>query len=146
MGPDGRWVMHDFERVFNDSYERVLSASKGGPDFFDSFYERFIGSSEEIRAKFKNTDMIKQKQVLRDSLFHMLHYAIDGFATEYLEHLAVMHAKTEKDIPPAMYRIWLESLVATVKKWDPKFDNKVESAWRDVMSPGIEFMIAKYES
>ena len=62
-------VMHTehappYERVFDQSYERVHSGDEHGLNFFDGFYQNFLGLSDEIRDKFKNTDMPKQRSML----------------------------------------------------------------------------------
>ncbi len=48
-------------RLFYDSLGRCIEGGK----FLDRFYELFVQSSEEVREKFKNTDLEKQKNALR---------------------------------------------------------------------------------
>jgi len=43
-------------------------------------------------------------------------------------------------IKPDMCDNWVESVIKTAKELDPKFNNTVEEAWREVLAPGIEIM------
>jgi hypothetical protein len=52
---------------FNDSFERCIN----DPHFLDQFYDIFLASSDEISAKFKDTDMGTQKAMLMTSLVYM---------------------------------------------------------------------------
>jgi len=47
-------------------------------------------------------------------------------------------------VGPSMYRIFVESLIDSVRAYDPQFDDQIESEWRDALRPGIEFMQARY--
>ena len=51
--------------VFLASLKRCLAA----PGFLAAFYDRFTGSSEEVREKFRGVDMQRQARVLEDSLY-----------------------------------------------------------------------------
>ena len=39
------------------------------PAFLESFYDRFVGSSEEVREKFRGVDLKRQVRMLEDSLY-----------------------------------------------------------------------------
>ncbi|MFT5083613.1 MAG: hypothetical protein ACI9Y1_001658 [Lentisphaeria bacterium] len=51
-----------FERLYDESYERVLNRVLESEIFFDVFYGYFLNSSEEVKAKFVNTDMAVQRK------------------------------------------------------------------------------------
>lgn len=124
--------------LFNDSLERCTAR----PGFFDRFYERFLASSEDVREKFKNTDFRKQKRALRTSLFMMMHRNPE--VDIHLERIARLHSRSERDIRPHLYGLWLDCLVATAREFDPLFTPEAEHAWRQVLRPGVEFMKARY--
>jgi hemoglobin-like flavoprotein len=63
---------------------------------------------------------------------------------EYLRQLAERHSKQGVDVPPELYSVWLDCLIETVRRFDPKFNDEVGNAWRRVFSKGIEFMASKY--
>ena len=64
----------NLEEIFNDSYERVLGATKDTDIFFRCFYDRFISSSPLIKEKFKDTDMDKQKKMVPKAFYHILQF------------------------------------------------------------------------
>jgi hypothetical protein len=68
-----------------------------------------------------------------------------GVQDDYLQRLAERHSKRGADIPPRLYGVWLDCLIETVRRFDPKFNENVAVAWRSVLSKGIEFMTARYE-
>lgn len=125
-------------KIFNDSFERCSR----DPAFLERFYEVFISSSDEVREKFKNTDMESQKGVLRISLSYMM---LAHQTPNVLDKLAVRHNMHNIDIKPHLYSIWLDSMVHAVKLTDLEFDDGVEQAWREMMQPGIDYIISKYD-
>lgn len=133
-------VKDDVELV-NDSLERCTPHV----DFFTSFYERFRSSSDEVEKKFEGTDLRRQTRALRDA-FYLLLRAVGGDpeAWQALELRAVRHDHRHLDISPGMYQLWLESLLVTIREFDPKLDRETEAAWRRVMQKGIDFMVSKY--
>jgi len=127
--------------IFNDSLERC----KNNPKFMDIFYERFLASSQEVRDKFANTDFIKQKAVLEGSLPLMLFVSVDskrGFNP--LKRIAEMHNRNELDVRPELYEYWLDALIYSVQQCDPEYSKSTESAWRQIMRKGIDYMSAAY--
>ena len=74
--------------------------------------------------------------------------AIDGIAAtkQIIEQtrLAKLHGRAELDITPELYDLWLDRLVQAVREFDPMFDPEIETAWRRVLEPGIEFMKSRY--
>jgi hemoglobin-like flavoprotein len=134
--------MADYDaELLNDSLERCMRA----PEFLDRFYELYLSSSPEVAAKFQGTDFKKQKTALKASLYIML-MANERQAewTAHLERLARRHSRKELDIRPELYDLWLECLLQTVREFDPRFNAKTETAWRNRLRPGIEFMKSRY--
>ena len=110
----------------------------------DRFYEKFLASSPEIRAKFANTDFVKQKEALRGSLTAMMRAAADEATgpETYLKDLAILHGRSHLDIGAGLYDLWLDSLLATVRECDPQFDVQVQEAWESVMEVGIRYIVS----
>lgn len=129
--------------VFLASLKRCLAA----PGFLDAFYERFLGSSEEVRAKFRTTDMKRQTRVLEDSLYVVAN-AVQGEdgspARGALPRLAARHSRNELDIPPRLYDVWIDCLVETARAHDAPFAPEVEAAWREVLTFGADYMRQRY--
>jgi hemoglobin-like flavoprotein len=135
----------NLDAFFNDSYERVSNIGENGNLFFDCFYEKFVGSSPEIKDKFRNTDMKKQKLMLRSSILYIMQLFSTHELHESLQEIAIKHDQQHMDIRPELYDIWIECLIDTVRELDPYFDERVELAWRLVFSPGITYMKFNYE-
>ncbi len=134
-----------YDNIFDASYKRVLETGTDGTDFFEAFYHHFLNSSSLIREQFLNTDMEKQRSMLKKSFYSLISFYASGAADNVLEKIAYKHSARQLDIKPAFYDLWMESLVATVQDYDPEFNDDVELAWRLVMSLGITYMKFKYD-
>jgi len=125
--------------TFLASLKRCLAAA----GFLESFYERFVGSSEEVREKFRNTDMKRQARVLEESLYVVAN-AVQGeensLARGALPTLAARHGRKGLDIPPGLYDLWIECLVETARTHDPQFGPAIEVAWRETLAFGADYM------
>jgi hemoglobin-like flavoprotein len=130
---------HDLEQ-FNDSLERMPGAR-----FLERFYELFLASSPEVRAKFAHTDFRRQRRVLKVSLYLMM-LAVEGRLEGriHLDEIARRHGRGGLGIQPELYDLWLECLIAAVREHDPRFDAETERAWRAVLRSGIEVMKSRY--
>jgi hemoglobin-like flavoprotein len=127
--------------LFNDSLERCGLR----PGFLQRFYQIFAGSSDEVAAKFRNTNMQQQAALLRVSLYLVMLASWgkpEGHA--HLERIAKIHSRAGRAIRPALYDLWLDCLLKAVREYDPWLDDETERAWREVMAPGIEFLKASY--
>ena len=88
--------------------------------------------------------MARQQKMLEESLSYMEDFSITRKAKERLRRIALRHNRTNLDIDPALYEIWLDCVVETVGEFDLEFNDEVELAWRVVLSPGITYMKFKY--
>lgn len=134
-----------YDNIFDASYKRVLETGTDGSDFFETFYQHFLNSSDQVRQQFLNTDMDKQRWMLKKSFYSLISFYGSGAADNVLEKIAYMHSARELDIKPVLYDFWMESLITTVQDYDPEFNDNVELAWRLVMSLGITYMKFKYD-
>ncbi len=48
-------------------------------------------------------------------------------------------------VPPSLYPPFVDSLIATVRQYDPDFTPEVEEAWRRTVDKGVQYMIARYD-
>lgn len=126
--------------LFNDSIERCSSR----PEFLSRFYTLFLASSDTVARKFEHTDLRAQARMLKTSLYMMMSATYESERVVHLERLARRHSRSELDIKPELYDLWLDRLVQAVKEFDPMFDMETEMAWRRVLQPGIEFMKSRY--
>ena len=136
--------MKSYLDIFTQSYQRVIGVEHAGKDFFAAFYDAFVSESAEAAEKFKDVDMEAQRDHLRKSLDHMVYFSIDRQDSDEMTRIAKAHSRSGKDIAPTLYERWLDSLVTTVRTYDPQFDEDVEIAWRVVLAPGIAYMKLRY--
>ena len=129
--------------VFDASLERCNAKS----GFLDLFYEKFLASSPKVKEKFSSTDFVRQKSALRESFNLMMLAARDEETgpARHLKDLTARHSRRDLNIGSEFYDLWLDSLLVTVKEWDPEFDPKIEAAWESVMTIGIGYMMANFD-
>lgn len=128
-------------QIVQQSYGRCCV----GPKFFDDFYDAFVKTSPKIREKFTKTDFVKQKKLLRQSItFIIMFYTGSSMADNVVRDLGQSHSRKQLDIDPSLYTFWIESLVQTIKKSDPKFTPELEAAWRKVLDRGVNAMKSAY--
>jgi hemoglobin-like flavoprotein len=129
--------------TFLASLKRCLAE----PGFMERFYERFVGSSEAVREKFRGTDMARQARVLADSLYVVAN-AVQGSdhsaARGDLPGIAERHDRSHMDIAPELYDLWVDTLVATARDTDPRFGPAAEQAWRETLEFGARYMRERY--
>ena len=129
----------------NDIVQQSYAACCLSPKFFDDFYDAFLASSSEIAAKFVNTNMAKQKQLLRDGISFMIMFSKGSAAGQAkVKRLGETHAQDRMDIKPQWYDLWVNALLKAVAKHDPKFTPALDRAWRTVLSKGIDSMRRQY--
>lgn len=117
-----------------DSYRRC-----SGDRFFQAFYRRLLASDPSIPPKFAATDFDRQSRLLQHGIGLLLIFGKRPNPT-LLARIAERHASHDLDIAPALYANFIESLLATVREFDPKCTPAVEDAWRAALAPGIAFM------
>jgi hemoglobin-like flavoprotein len=137
--------MKDYLTFFRESYDRAIDRETRRDEFLDAFYDVFMSKSEEIAARFAETNMQRQKEMLYRSLHYMVDFSVQRRASEDLRKIAERHSASQIDIEPRLYDIWLDSLIETVKMFDPLFTEEIELAWRVVLAPGIVYMKFKYD-
>ena len=113
--------------------------------FFDEFYDLFIASSPEVAKRFANTDLNKQKEMLKESLAWMVMSALgNDHANGVVGTLAERHSRRSLDIQPHLYDFWLESLMTAIESHDRRNFKDLEKIWRTLLSKAIEFMKSQY--
>jgi hemoglobin-like flavoprotein len=130
-----------------DAFLASFNRCRASAGFLEAFYERFVASSAEIRAKFAGTDMKRQVRMLEDSLY-VVAVAVQGEegsrARGDLPRIAARHSRSDLDIRPGLYDLWLECLIDTVRTHDPQVSAEVEAAWRVILAFGVDYMRARY--
>lgn len=116
------------------------------PQFFDRFYEIFLGSNPSFKPLFQHTDLNKQKQLLKTGVAMMLsHLEGKPAGTMTLDRIGKSHAKNQLNIQPALYQYWIESLVAAAKECDSKWTPAIEHAWQKALRAGVDYITEQYD-
>ncbi len=135
----------DKAQLVQQSLGRCLLNKNAGKDFIDAFYDEFIAIDRRIKPLFANTDMAKQRSLLRQGLTMLIMYHSGvGLARTSVRQLASKHDRTHLKIDPGLYDAWIESLLRCVKKYDPKYDDELAGLWNEVLEPGISAMKEAY--
>jgi hemoglobin-like flavoprotein len=130
-----------------DAFRASLNRCLAQPEFLRHFYELFVASSPEVREKFKDTDFPRQTRVLADSLYMMAVAAQlerNAGAWAEMDRLASRHDRTGLDIRPALYDLWLDCLLRAVSRNDPEYSREIETAWRETLAVGIEYLRSRH--
>jgi hemoglobin-like flavoprotein len=129
------------------SFLASLKRCLAQPNFLLDFYGIFMGSSDEVREKFANTNFERQTRVLAESLWAMAVAAQapkESPAWGDLPRLAALHGRQNLGIRPELYDGWLDCLIQAARRHDRLFSAEVEQAWRKTLGVGIEYMRSKY--
>ena len=129
----------DAVRLFHDSLNRCTRQA----GFLDDFYQRFLAASDEIQGFFAGMDMQRQARMLKASLYLVMSASTGEPRTlSHLDELAERH----RHVPARLYGLWLDVLVETAADYDQQFDAHVETAWRKVLRPGIDYLTSRSRS
>ena len=131
------WNIETRER-FEESYWRAAAAYVDGKTFADAFYDRFLASSDEIRALFGGTDFEIQKRMFLLSILYVSSLYGKPRPGRLITTLAERHRSV--GVRPEMFGTWRDCLLETVRVHDPDSDEAVLEAWRAVMEPGVEYV------
>jgi hemoglobin-like flavoprotein len=114
-----------------------------GDAFFQAFYRRLLSVDAATRDKFAQTDFSRQNKVLQHGLGLLFTYAKHGNPA-LLDRIATRHDQRDLDIAPSYYPHFVESLLHSVREFDPQLSPEVEDAWKRSMAPGIAFIVDRY--
>ena len=127
--------------LLTQSYGRCIANAA----FLDSFYNRFTNKSPVIADMFNNTDMAVQKQLLRSGISFLTQFAKGSeFAAKKVDALGKSHSRSELNISPRLYPLWVSALIETLAEYDTDWSPKLEAAWRDALKKGIDRIISQY--
>ena len=58
--------------------------------------------------------------------------------------LAARHSRTDRDVRPELYDLWLDCLLRAARLHDAQFSPGIEAAWKATLAVGIEYMRSRY--
>jgi len=134
-------MIGDALEIARQSYGRC--ALKKG--FFEGFYDTFMGSSPQIPPFFASTDMTKQRGLLREGISYMLLYSEGSEGGMMaIERIAKIHDIEHVNVKPELYKLWVQSLISNIRKFDHRYTDEVERAWEQVLQQGIQRFVDLY--
>jgi len=67
-----------------------------------------------------------------------------GMSDRKLRALGESHSRAHFDIKPEWNALWLDSLMKTVRLYDPEYTPELDAAWREALMPGIDLIQGAY--
>lgn len=126
--------------VARASYQRAAS-----PRFFSAFYDRLFEVRPDTRPRFANTEFERQHKLLRHAIGLLLSFPEESDREPtILTRLAERHSRRDLGVDPSLYPPFLESLIDTIKRYDPQCTPAVEQAWRASLAKGFAYMQSRY--
>ena len=126
---------------FRESYERLfgvgVTMGESADRFFERFYDLFL-EDPEVAELFASTDMQRQVQMLKKSLFQLVTFYVINEPSAELDRLAEIHKVV--GVSPGMFDTWMQALLNTVEALDPEFDQLTALAWCWALAPGMTYM------
>lgn len=123
------------------SYGRVIAKGK----FVERFYELFLKSSSEVKRMFAHTDLGKQSELLERSLTMSLLFPQGNLiARQVVDKIRASHSRKNLNVNPALYKLWLDSLIKVVAERDPECTPELEQQWRRVMQVTLDYITEGY--
>jgi hemoglobin-like flavoprotein len=111
----------------------------------EKFYETLLGADPRIKVMFKNTNFERQRELFVHGVLMLIEYANGKALGEMaIKRLGELHSRRKMNVPPDLYPIWVNCLVETLAKLDPKFSPTLERQWREILQKGIDVMIRVY--
>ncbi len=113
----------------------------------DKFYEIFLNSHPDVKPRFAKTDFVQQKKLLRRGISLAIMFADNNpVGRDGIARIRESHSKTRLNIPPSLYKYWLESFIKALSLCDKQFGPQLETLWRKTLQKTIDFVVEGYES
>ncbi len=123
------------------SYGRMLA--HGG--LFERFYDILIQRSPKVARMFAHTDLSQQYELLEQSITMSLLFPQGNvIANQAVARIRASHRHDRLNIEPAMYELWLDSLMQAFAEHDPFFSDELEADWRRLLSVTINHIKSGY--
>ncbi|MEF1229288.1 globin [Vibrio fortis] len=121
---------------FYESFERC----RIDQEFLEAFLSDFCEHNPRFSERFANVGLEQQTKMLKASI--ILIYNSSGLPSvrNSVKRLGKQHKDLGMDISEQELNEWFQSLLNTVKKFDPHYDAQVEQAWTETLDIGLKIM------
>jgi hypothetical protein len=146
-----------------ESYARCMKEQcRTGKSFFEAFYRTFFERRKDAVPLFENLGA-RQYEILENAMADLFSFYEQEWAREpnepnVLTQVAQQHDRQHRNIGLDFYAPFTEALIDTAcgapsssaYVFDPRCrdhepdQSRMRSAWRDVLRPGVEYMMSKY--
>lgn len=140
MGDGGHY------KTFDASYWRLWLRTIDGVSFAEACINELVGASEEIRAKFTASGRDRMTRALLVAIIQLAASSQSDRPTDMLRDVAIRQSRHNRDIAPHLYDTFLECLLRVVRKYDPSYSDEVGEAWKEILTPGLEYMKSMYDA
>lgn len=137
MASDNPVFEASYCRLFNTPVVGVVGDGDEQVAFFDLFYRLFLRQPGVSRF-FAQTDMTRQKHMLKSSLFELTTCWALGRPSAELMRIANVHKHLKID--RSVLDLWFDTLLDTVRDMDPEYNEMVRLAWMAALGPGMFFV------
>lgn len=121
---------------FYESFERC----RIDQEFLESFLADFCEHNPRFSERFASVGLEQQTKMLKASI--ILIYNSSGLPSvrNSVKRLGKQHKDLGMHISEQELNEWFQSLLNTVKKFDPHYDAQVEQAWTETLDVGLKIM------
>ncbi|MEZ8781238.1 globin [Vibrio splendidus] len=122
--------------LFYESFERC----RIDQEFLESFLADFCEHNPRFSERFEKIGLEQQTKMLKASIILIYNSAGLPSVRNSVKKLGKRHKDLGMDISEQELNEWFNSLLNTVKKYDPHYDESVEQAWTETLEVGLTIM------
>lgn len=114
--------------------------------FIERFYEILLASHPAIPPMFERTDFRGQRLALRRGISMAIAWAAGSTMVERpMQHMIDVHSRAGRaPVEPALYRCWVESLLAAIDEFDTDLTPALRARWREAMTKVVDAFARHY--
>ncbi|MFA0078547.1 globin [Vibrio artabrorum] len=122
--------------LFYESFKRC----RIDQEFLESFLADFCKHNPRFSERFENIGLEQQTKMLKASII-LIHNSVGlPSVRNSVRKLGKRHKDLGLNISEQELNEWFQSLLNTVKKYDPHYDAQVEQAWTETFDVGLKIM------
>ena len=114
--------------------------------FIERFYEILLASHPAIPPMFARTDFRGQRLALRRGISMAIAWASGSAMVERpMRQMIEVHARSGRaPVEPALYRCWVDSLLAAIDEFETEATPVLRARWREAMEQVVEAFARSY--